>query len=85
VTTPQYLLPAPSADGQMDTSELITPAELAAILKVSKRTVFRMRAKGALPPAYELTTNLIRWRSTDIQEYIRDLRIRKPRGRICTN
>jgi predicted DNA-binding transcriptional regulator AlpA len=62
-------------------SELLTPDEVADLFKVSKRTVFRMRAAGLLPPPLELTTNLIRWRASDIQRFIGELRIRKARRR----
>jgi predicted DNA-binding transcriptional regulator AlpA len=59
--------------------ELLTPDDVADLLKVSKRTVFRLRAAGLLPPPLELTTNLIRWRAEDIRRFIGDLRERKVR------
>ena len=61
--------------------ELLTPEDVADLLKVSKRTVFRMRAAGLRPPPVELTTNLILWRAEAIHRFVRDLRERKVRSR----
>ncbi len=59
--------------------DLLTPADVAAMLKVSKRTVFRLRAAGVLPPPLELSTNLIRWRAEDIVNFINGLQVRRRR------
>jgi predicted DNA-binding transcriptional regulator AlpA len=63
---------------------LFTPDDVASLLKVSKKTVFRLRAGGLLPPPVELSTNLIRWRADDIHRFIAELKVRKPRRRPCT-
>jgi predicted DNA-binding transcriptional regulator AlpA len=60
-------------------AEFLTANEFATILKVSKRTLFRLRARGALPAPVEIATNIVRWRSADVRAYLDGLRIRKPR------
>jgi predicted DNA-binding transcriptional regulator AlpA len=58
---------------------LLTVADLADLLHVSKRSVFRLRSQGALPAPVELSSNIIRWRPSDICAYIDRLRTRKGR------
>jgi predicted DNA-binding transcriptional regulator AlpA len=58
---------------------LLTVEDLADLLHVSKRSVFRLRALGALPAPVELSSNIVRWRPRDICAYIDRLRTRKGR------
>jgi predicted DNA-binding transcriptional regulator AlpA len=58
---------------------LITADAFAALLQVSKRTLFRLRAKGVLPTPVEISTNTIRWRTADVTDYLKNLRTRKAR------
>jgi predicted DNA-binding transcriptional regulator AlpA len=51
------------------------------MLRVSKRTLFRLRAKGVLPAPVEISTNIIRWRGEDVLVYLHNLSLRKPRAR----
>jgi predicted DNA-binding transcriptional regulator AlpA len=61
--------------------EVYTAEDLADLLRVSKRTIFRLRARGVLPAPMELSTNIIRWRSSDIRAYLAGLKTRKIRRR----
>ena len=61
--------------------ELVTSDGFAELLQVSKRTLFRLRAKGVLPAPVEISTNIIRWRSEDVQAYLNGLQPRKARAR----
>ena len=71
---------SPSSAAALLTQELLTGSQFAAILIVSKRTLFRLRARGGdFPPPVELATNTIRWRAADVRAYIDTLKIRKPR------
>jgi predicted DNA-binding transcriptional regulator AlpA len=58
---------------------LLTVEDLAGFLQVSKRTVFRLRAQGALPAPVELSTSIVRWRPADVRDYLDGLRRRKGR------
>ena len=49
--------------------ELVTAKELARLLAVSPRTVWRMRDSGHLPAPLRLG-GAIRWRAADIREWI---------------
>jgi predicted DNA-binding transcriptional regulator AlpA len=57
--------------------EFITADEFAAILRVSKRTLFRLKAKGVLPPPLQVSTNTIRWEVADVRAYLDELKPRR--------
>jgi predicted DNA-binding transcriptional regulator AlpA len=59
--------------------KLISSEDIAAILRVSVRTVFRLRARGDLPPPVEVSRNIVRWRWADVKEYLDNLKARKGR------
>ena len=61
------------------TAEFLTSDEFARILRVSKRTLFRLRARGDLPIPVEIATNIVRWRSSDVRGYLASLKNRQPR------
>jgi excisionase family DNA binding protein len=50
---------------------LITAAELAKLLQVSTRTLWRLRSAGQLPEAVRLG-GAVRWRLDEIKEWIAD-------------
>lgn len=50
--------------------QLLTKADLCNILGVSKNTLARYRAKGMLPPEIVFNFQNIRWRKSDIDEWI---------------
>lgn len=64
--------------GPLD-QELLNVRDLARILGVSVRTIFRMRARQAIPEPVEISTNIVRWRSRDIRAYLDRLRPRRLR------
>jgi predicted DNA-binding transcriptional regulator AlpA len=59
--------------------EFISAEDIAAILRVSVRTVFRLRARGVLPAPVEVSRNIVRWRWSAIQAYLDNLKTRKAR------
>jgi predicted DNA-binding transcriptional regulator AlpA len=59
--------------------ELLSAKDVAEMLRVSRRTVFRLRARGDLPAPVELSANIVRWRVADLQEYLSRLKSRRSR------
>lgn len=51
-------------------SALMDAAELAAVLRVSKATIWRLRENSKLPLAIALTSQCIRWRRADVESWI---------------
>jgi predicted DNA-binding transcriptional regulator AlpA len=72
------LLSVPSASVA---PELVSADDVALILRVSRRTVFRLRQRGDLPPPVEVTRNIVRWRLSELHEHLAKLQARKPRRR----
>lgn len=60
------------------TPELISADDVAALLRVSRRTVFRLRQRGALPAPVEIGRSIVRWRLVDVRSYLDRLASRKP-------
>ncbi|MBN2294875.1 MAG: helix-turn-helix domain-containing protein [Pirellulales bacterium] len=55
----------------MDTRKRLIPVtEVAVLLGVSIRTVWRMTSEGELPAPVKLSTRVTRWRLSDIEECI---------------
>lgn len=52
---------------------LLTVHEVAAIFKVSVRTIQRRRAAGDLPKPISIGPRMIRWRADEIEAWIRSL------------
>lgn len=50
--------------------ELFTVDDVARLLRVSRRTVFRMRARGLLPPPVRMSRRIVRWLRSDLQQYV---------------
>jgi excisionase family DNA binding protein len=59
--------------------ELLTAKDVAALLRVSRRTVSRLRARGELPAPVELSASIVRWRLADIEAYLARMQSRQPR------
>jgi excisionase family DNA binding protein len=53
---------------------LMTVEDLADVLHVSRRTIFRLRARGALPAPVRLSGSIIRWRQGDVRDFLDALR-----------
>jgi len=52
-------------------SQLITTEELAQMLSVSERTIYRWRAEGKIPPALKIG-GVLRWSRDAIVEWLAD-------------
>lgn len=55
------------------TPDLLTVREVARRLSISERTVWRWTAMGLLPPPVHPHARSTRWRSADIERYLREL------------
>ena len=55
----------------LDVPELLTTAEVAAVLKVNRSTLSRWRSAGAGPRVTWLTANIPRYQRDDVIEWIR--------------
>lgn len=55
-----------------DAPLLVDARALARMLSVSMATIWRMRSAGKLPPPVALSRGLVRWRLTDIQQWLAD-------------
>jgi predicted DNA-binding transcriptional regulator AlpA len=49
---------------------LLNVDDLAEIFGVSRRTVFRLRSRGAIPAPLGIGGTLLRWRTCDIQRWL---------------
>jgi predicted DNA-binding transcriptional regulator AlpA len=61
--------------------EFVTADDVAAMLRVSRRTVFRMRQRNELPPPVEVSRHIVRWRLADLREFVNKLPSRQSRRR----
>jgi predicted DNA-binding transcriptional regulator AlpA len=52
------------------TDRLLSVSQVANLLAISTRTVWRMRDSGQLPQPIRVSRNLLRWRLSDIQNYM---------------
>jgi predicted DNA-binding transcriptional regulator AlpA len=50
--------------------QLLSRAQLAALLQISTRTVARMEADGRLPPPIKVTDRIRRWDDGAIQQFL---------------
>jgi len=55
---------------------LVTADDIAEVLRISRRTVYRLRARGDLPPPVELSRHVVRWRWIDVCDYLARLKTR---------
>lgn len=53
--------------------ELLTSREVAVLLAVSRRTLWRMVARGEVPEPIRYNRKLVRWKSSDIARYLDSL------------
>jgi predicted DNA-binding transcriptional regulator AlpA len=76
----QALMSGPSIGGQelimkaaavLDVPELLTTAEVSALLRVNRSTLSRWRSAGAGPRVTWLTANIPRYQRDDIIEWLR--------------
>lgn len=52
------------------TEKLLTAAEVAKMLSLSKRAVFRMKSAGLICPSIKVGRGAVRWRQSDIGRWI---------------
>ena len=60
-----------NASAVLDVPELLTTAEVAALLKVNRSTLSRWRSAGAGPRVTWLTANIPRYQRADVVEWLR--------------
>lgn len=53
--------------------QLLSVSEMAKLLRVSPRTVWRLSTMGTIPKPVRLTTKLVRWRKVDLEDYLADV------------
>jgi excisionase family DNA binding protein len=53
--------------------DLMTAQQVADRLSISVRTVYRLVARGVLPPPVRFNRKLVRWKRSDIDRYIASL------------
>jgi predicted DNA-binding transcriptional regulator AlpA len=61
----------PSSPG-VATDTLLRAADVARLLSVSVRTVWRMRDAGQLPRPVRVASKMVRWRRSDIESFIQN-------------
>jgi excisionase family DNA binding protein len=54
-------------------AELLTSQQVAEMLSVSVRTLWRLVASGKFPQPVRYNRKLVRWKSTDVMRYIEAL------------
>lgn len=62
----------PTIDAQTVHGQLLRATDVARLLSVSVRTVWRLRDSGELPRPVRIPRNLICWRKADVEKYVRD-------------
>lgn len=57
-----------------DTSQgLLTPGQVADMLRVTKRTLWRMAKQDGFPQPVRLTRKTVRWRAVEVKQYLEAL------------
>ncbi len=59
-------------------SLIIRPGQLSKLIGVSKVTIWRMEKSGDLPPRVQIGQRLVGWRTSDIDEWIEQLKTPNP-------
>ena len=52
--------------------DLLTVHQVARRLTVSTRTIYRLLERGSFPPPIRYTRKLVRWRTADVERYLRE-------------
>jgi prophage regulatory protein len=73
--------PAMTADPQ--TEMLLTVEDLADLLSLSRRTVWRWLNDGRLPVPLRLSPRVVRWRASDVQQFL-DRKGDRISGSLCS-
>ena len=64
------MLAMPAATAADRTKDLLTAQQIAYRLSISVRTVWRMLERHELPQPIRYNRKLVRWRATDIEQYV---------------
>ncbi len=62
--------PRPSLVGEV---ELMTADDFAAVMKVSRRTLYRKLSKGEVPKPVRIGKGTVRWRVRDVRSFLEKL------------
>jgi excisionase family DNA binding protein len=68
------MLAMPAASAADRTKDLLTAQQIAYRLSISVRTVWRMLERQELPQPIRYNRKLVRWRVTDIDQYVAGLK-----------
>lgn len=52
--------------------KIVRPAELAESLSVSTVTLWRMQKRGELPPKRQISSGVVGWLYSDLEEWLKD-------------
>jgi len=63
--------PTPTTVPQRMACELLTAVQLAELLNISERTLYRLKSRGSLPAPIQLGGS-IRWRRAEILQWVAD-------------
>jgi excisionase family DNA binding protein len=69
----------PPERGQGTDIEMLAAKEVAALLGISVRTVWRLRARGELPQPIRYSRKLVRWRRDHLERFL-EARLMQPTG-----
>jgi predicted DNA-binding transcriptional regulator AlpA len=59
---------------EADAAELLDAAAAARLLGISEPSLYRLRSAGKCPAPVKLSAGLVRWRRSELLDYIRGLR-----------
>jgi len=62
----------PFFEPEQNEDRLIRNSEVQKLTGLSRSTIWRLQSSGNFPPSLPLTSRLVGWRLSDIQEWIRD-------------
>jgi prophage regulatory protein len=58
--------------------EMLTVRQLASLLKVSRRTIWRWLAQGRLPTPVRYSRTCVRWKASTVRRYLDRLDVARP-------
>ena len=61
-------------DPQLRRCRLLACREVADLLGLGERSVWRLSATGEIPSPVRVTSRVVRWRATDLARYVEGLR-----------
>lgn len=58
-------------------THLLDIAQVADLLRISRRTAWRLLSRGVLPPPIRLSRRVVRWRANDIERLLAEPKDRR--------